>query len=125
MKRTLLYIWQLPQNLVGLLFLLFIKGEVKHTLQGITFFYSKRFPGGISLGSYIILGYANEKSIKHEYGHSIQSRYIGWLYLLVVGLPSLLHAAFHDCRSLGKTYYHYWTERWANRLVGLDLPTKR
>ena len=26
-KEVLLYIWQLPQNILGLLFLLFIKGE--------------------------------------------------------------------------------------------------
>ena len=119
MKRALLFLWQFPQNLVGLLFLLFIRGEKKQTLHGITFYFSKRFPGGISLGSFIILGYANEKSIRHEYGHSIQSKYLGWLYLPVVGLPSLLHAAFHDCRSIGKTYYHYWTETWADRLSGV------
>jgi len=119
MKKILLYLWQLPQNLVGLLFLLFIRGEERHVLHGITFYYSKTFSGGISLGAYIILGYANEKPIRHEYGHCIQSRYLGWLYLIVVGLPSLLHAAFHDCRSIGKTYYHYWTERWADRLAGI------
>ena len=35
MKNFLLYIWQLPQNIVGLLFLLFIRGEEKHSLDGV------------------------------------------------------------------------------------------
>lgn len=119
MKKVLLYIWQLPQNLVGLLFLLFIRGEEKHSLYGITFYTSKRFRGGISLGKYIIMGYATEKKIKHEYGHCIQSKKLGWFYLLVIGLPSLLHAWLHDCEKEGKAYYHFWTEKWADNLVGI------
>ena len=118
-KNILLYIWQLPQNLLGLLFLLFIRNEKKHILAGVSFYQSPTFPGGISLGQYIIMGYVTEKKVRHEYGHCIQSRYLGWLYLIIVGLPSLLHAALHDCRGIGKTYYHYWTERWADRLAGI------
>lgn len=114
--KTLLYIWQLPQNLLGLIFLLFIKGEEKHILHGISFYYAKDFRGGISLGDHIIVGGINEKGIRHEFGHCIQSRRWGWLYLLVIGLPSLLHACLHDCSKVGKTYYHFWTEKNADKL---------
>lgn len=117
--KILLYIWQLPQNLLGLLFLLFIKGEERHSLNGVVFYYARGFHGGISLGDYIILGDTNEKSVRHEFGHCIQSRRLGWLYLLVVGLPSLIHAWLHDCSKIGKTYYHFWTERHADKLGGV------
>lgn len=120
----LLFVWQLPQNLLGLLFLLFLRGEQVHTLNGIKFYLSELFPGGISLGQYIILGYSNEKSAAHEYGHCIQSKILGPLYLIIVGMPSLIHAALHDCKSVGKTYYHFWTERWANNLGGVKMVKK-
>ena len=115
-----LYIWQLPQNLVGLLFLLFITGEVKHKLGSIRFFYAKSFPGGITLGEYIILGTRDEWDVKHEFGHVLQSRYLGPLYLLVVGIFSLIHAGINNiigcCKKHKEGYYHFWTEKWANKL---------
>lgn len=107
-----MYLWQLPQNLLGLIFLLFLKGEEKRTLYDITFYYAKGFKGGISLGKYIILGYIRKDSIRHEYGHCIQSKYLGWLYLLVIGLPSLIHAWLYK----GDNYYSFWAEKWANKL---------
>lgn len=116
MGNVLLYLWQLPQNIFGLLFLLFLRGEEEHNLHGITFYYAKGFNGGISLGKYIILDSRCEKSVKHEFGHCIQSKILGPLYLLVVGLPSLLHAWLHECNAVGKTYYHFWTEAWADKL---------
>lgn len=92
MKEVLLYIWQLPQNLIGL-FLLFIydKEKVYHRLNGRTFYYTSEMPSGISLGNYIIMNRQDkEDGMRHEYGHSVQSRILGPLYLLVIGLPSLL-----------------------------------
>ena len=119
MKNFILYLWQLPQNILGMLFLLFIRGEEKHSFNDITFYYAKNFAGGISLGKYIIRGDKCDKSIKHEYGHCIQSKLLGWTYLLIIGLPSLIHAWIHDCDSIGKSYYHYWTERWADKLANV------
>lgn len=115
--KTLLYLWQLPQNLLGLLFILFIRGEERHKLNDIVFYYVWGFPGGISLGNYIIVGSQCEKSVKHEFGHCIQSRYLGPLYLIVVGIPSLIHATFCPCKR--HNYYDFFTERWANKLVKL------
>lgn len=117
MKNIILYIWQLPQNLLGLLFLLFIRGEKKHEINGIKFYYAKNFKGGISLGNYIILGYINEKSVKHEYGHCVQSKMLGWLYLIVIGLPSVIHAWLCNCKN--HSYYDFFVEKWANKLVGI------
>lgn len=113
-KNILLYIWCLPQNLLGLLFLLFIRGEERHTLGDIGFYFSDSFPGGISLGQYIIYGEKNEKGVRHEYGHCLQSKMLGPLYLLAVGLPSLLHAWL--CRCENHSYYDVYPENWADRL---------
>lgn len=122
MKKILLYIWQLPQNIVGLLFLLFIRGEEKHSLDGITFYEAESFNGGISLGKYIIVYKKRESTIRHEYGHSIQSRYLGPLYLLVVGIPSLIWAAMYGVVISHKKhdYSDFWCERWADRLGGVN-----
>lgn len=121
--RVISFLWQLPQNLLGLLFLLFIRGEEKHYLNGIAFYYSKRFRGGISLGRYIILGEKLERSIKHEYGHCLQSKMLGPLYLIVVGLPSIIWAMLYGwlIQETKDGYYRFYTEKWANRLGGVVL----
>jgi hypothetical protein len=121
MKDILLYLWQLPQNLLGLLFLLFLKAEEKHVLNDISFYYIEGFPGGISLGKYIILGTKREESVKHEYGHCIQSKYLGWLYLLVVGIPSLTWASLYGVviKPTKNGYYKFYTEKSADKLGGV------
>ena len=122
MKAVLLYLWCLPQNLLGLLFLLFIRGEERHTLGDISFYYSKTFPGGISLGKYIILGWHKDWHVKHEFGHCIQSRYLGWFYLLVIGIPSLIWAGSYGWSIDTKkhAYYDVYTEKWADKLGGVN-----
>lgn len=114
MKDTLLYLWQLPQNLLGLLFLLFIRGEKKHYLSGVRFYTAPQFKGGISLGQYIIMGGESEKTVRHEYGHCLQSKILGPLYLIVVGLPSVIHAWLCDCHT--HSYYDFFCEKWADKL---------
>ena len=114
--NILLYIWQLPQNLLGMLLLLYFKG-VKHSYNGITYYHSNNLFGGISIGEYIIVNNHYQSTIKHEYGHVIQSRYLGFLYLLVIGLPSLIHAGFCKCKN--HNYYDFYTEKWADALVGI------
>ena len=83
---------------------------------------------GFSLCRYICLHgkyYNNvlelERTIRHECGHSRQSRRLGWLYLLVVGIPS----AINNLRSrvddhVWKTYYQRYPESWADRLGGVE-----
>lgn len=68
MKNFLLYIWQLPQNLLGLLVVFFSKGEKQEIDEYI--FYVTDYNFGVSLGKYIILNdcFFNE-DLFHEYGH--------------------------------------------------------
>lgn len=120
----LLYVWQLPQNLLGLLFLLFLRPveEVRDTGYA-KVYRSRRMSGGISLGQYAFVSMVSardEKAILHEgVGHPRQSRILGPLYLIVIGLPSLLWAWLGDMIAPGKSYYWFYTERWADRLGGV------
>jgi hypothetical protein len=118
--RALLYIWQLPQNLVGLL-LLWIFKHRKHEDDGFVWYYCPQIEGGISLGDYILLERYDKVALRHEYGHCIQSRILGWLYLPLVGIPSLLwncvYGLFIEPTENG--YYKFYTEKWADSLGGV------
>lgn len=123
LKDVLLYLWQLPQNLLGLLLVLIYKPEQSYAFNRARLYYSERMPGGISLGRYIIVrselkDYAG-RTEWHEYGHSRQSMFLGPLYLLVIGLPSILWAAVWQ-PGHGSSYYDFYTEAWADKLGGVD-----
>ena len=111
----LLYIWQLPQNLLGLLVILFTRGK-KDEWDGIIY-YNGRLSGGVSLGNYIIIDrrfYNDSRTIHHERGHQRQSLYLGWLYLLLIALPSAVGNLLH--RRIRFDYYSQPWEAWADRL---------
>ena len=119
-----LYVWQLPQNLLGLLVLLIMKPVKLIRDTGYAKVYSsRRMSGGISLGQYSCISYVsskNEKTIRHEgIGHARQSRMLGPLYLVVIGLPSILWAALHNIVAPRKSYYWFYTEAWADSLGGV------
>lgn len=119
--EILLWIWQAPQNIVGLVFHL-IYGRTMGRYRGINVVVSERFPGGISLGNTIFvkrpyIGYRD--TWNHEYGHTRQSLYLGPLYLFVVGIPSLLWAWYWK-PSRGVSYYSFYTEKWADKLGGVE-----
>lgn len=128
-KTVMLWIWQLPQNLMALIMLLVLRGETKHRLGSIRFYFLRTFPGGITLGEYIIVGTKQNLTVRHEFGHVLQSRYLGPLYLLVIGLPSLLHAWLNGvigcCDRHPEGYYHFWTEKWADRLAEINRNNKK
>ena len=120
------FVWQLPQNLIGLLVLLFnLKKYEKITRDGITFYYVKHVNNcGVSLGNFIFLD--SDKSIsafalKHEYGHQLQSKKLGPLYLLIIGIPSAVSNLIYrliknKLSNPQKWYYSLPWEAWANKL---------
>ena len=86
---------------------------------------------GITLGS-IGIGDPDVKS--HEKGHYYQSWILGPLYLFVIGIPSIIHAAMHRankcnrCNELEENgdddpYKHFWTEQWAEKYNRAPLKT--
>ena len=120
--KILLYIWQLPQHLVGIVLCFIYKTEKSLDYKGKKIRVCSKFPGGISLGNYIFVHkYPHDlvswDYVKHEYGHSIQSKYLGLFYLLVIGLPSVIWAACYKYDPNDKNkYYRFYTEKWADKL---------
>lgn len=125
MKKALLYLWQLPQNLLGLAI---VKSKwvspsdiwVKplNSTHYIPVYSYKRLDACVSLGKYIICSpWVTSKDVSHEMGHQKQSLYLGWLYLPLVGLSSALHCWLCPCKN--HDYYEFWTEKWADKLAGI------
>lgn len=115
---SLIFLWTLPQSLAGLVLIILYGLTFKTNYKSAHIF--DKFPAaGISLGYFILFDdYENtvtEKDIKHEYGHFIQSLIFGPLYLFVIGIPSELNYRF----GFSKSYYDFWTEKWADRLGGV------
>ena len=74
-----------------------------------------------SLGKYVFIKFRclhNTKTIRHEcVGHSKQSAKYGWLYLPVVGLPSIARNIYGRFRVID--YYGGWPENEADKLAGI------
>ena len=119
------WVWQLPQNIVGLLYryVTTISNNVSDSKDYKVYF--KPSKGSVSLGKYIFV-YVNtsnlSKTIQHEVGHYKQSCLLGPLYLLVISIPSItwatLRIVFPKLRKY--SYYDFYTEKWANKLGGLE-----
>lgn len=121
----LLFIWQLPQNLVAIVMMPFLgKLELLSYREFCFAFKGSKMAGGISLGNFAFLSsYLSKKqaNIDHEQlGHTVDSKIFGPLYLIIIGLPSLLWAAFGDNN---KCYYSFYTEKWANKHADLEVLT--
>ena len=125
MKNILLQIfyiiWQIPQILVALVMLPFMGKKKLIRKENYCWVYEcENMSGGISLGCFIFLSKYSAKretTIMHELGHVKQSHMLGWLYLIIIGLPSILWATFNGNRC----YYSFYTESWANDLMGLKV----
>ena len=111
--------WGIIQNVIGLLLWLITKdaNRKSYIYYGdiVTKWDNK---SSLSLGIFIFLGSDDERILKHEYGHSIQSLILGPFYLLVIGIPSLIwNVCFNTYRvKRNRNYYKFYTERWADIL---------
>lgn len=116
------YIWQAPQLILGAIIKAVSRAEFMCVYNDAKL-YKWHHKGGLSLGKYIFVPADCDISyINHEYGHTKQSKMLGWLYLIVIGLPSLIWAGcFEGYRKRkGVSYYAFYTERWADKLGGVD-----
>lgn len=129
MNRAFRFLWQMPQNLIGFIMSRFCcRWVTAKTLCGkyIKIYYMKNlFRSGISLGDFILLDIIYETlqpeslitTVSHEYGHGIQSKILGPLYFLVIGIPSILGNLYAKCmRKDSKWYYSQLWEKWADKL---------
>jgi Na+/H+-dicarboxylate symporter len=134
LKLFLRFTWELPQTVLGFFVFIYVKLTDKHSVSRMfssTVIYTNTSSFGVSLGFFIFgvrkevyqkAGYQDsdaqiEKTKNHEYGHSLQSRLLGPVYLLVVGLPSFLFNALTRLNFLKvETYYTRFPENWADKL---------
>ena len=122
--NLILFIWQLPQHIVAFIYFGYLVmmckdlGVDSRYKQAIVISCIMR--GAITLGDYVFVGLNSEykETVKHELGHTIQSKILGPLYLIIIGIPSItycgLRRLFPSLRK--KNYYNFYTEKTANYL---------
>lgn len=120
---------QLPQHIIAWILIVFASSKKIGTYKN-DVIYLYKMSCSCSLGKYIFLSkydYADKtkkperynNTIKHEYGHSLQSIKLGWLYLFVIGLPSVIWNTY-QARRYKLDYFSFYTERWADKLGGVN-----
>lgn len=84
------FTWGLPQNIIGLIMYLFLFKR-KHFRYGHAYVRVWKNKTSLSMGQYLFVSEKyNRYLLNHEYGHTYQSLYLGPLYLILVGIPSVL-----------------------------------
>jgi hypothetical protein len=133
LKWAILFLWELPQNLLGLAL-----WALEHAVDGAhprefdkerIFLRSKR--NAVSLGLFVFWAEGTNRyavldhhTRAHEYGHTFQSRWFGPLYLPLIGVPSVMRVLYSILyrEVTGKRWTHYfdgYPENWADRLGGV------
>lgn len=131
-KRSLLYIHQLPQHIIGYGCFLFFDVRKRIRLARcvdtdalVYCYYVKGIDAGFSLGKYTFLPESDAmnhttRNERHEYGHSRQSMRLGWLYLIVIAIPSVCGNIYDRIfKKSSEWYYNLPWEKWADRLGGV------
>ena len=112
----------IPQHLLAYLVRWWVRDRIIeiHTYKDATVYRVMNFPGGVSLGYHIFVQHnASTRLLRHEYGHTIQSKLLGWLYLPLVGIPSMFLVILSRLGLITvEQYYSLYPERWADRLGG-------
>ncbi|MBE5760733.1 MAG: hypothetical protein E7334_01900 [Clostridiales bacterium] len=116
--------WGLPQTVLG--FILFIKNRnCAHDVYRGSIRTHWNHKGGISLGLFIFVNKESrdiEEISSHEFGHTVQSLFLGPFYLIAVGLPSFIwcNLSFFKKRRKEKSipYSALYCEKWADALGG-------
>ena len=134
---VLQWTWGIIQNIIGLALFAANAFKKHYRYKGavITEWNFRR--GSVGLGMFIFVSVprggikdpaeaaALEKTICHEYGHTLQSIILGPLFLPVIGIPSLMWCGFPCFVNYRKrkdvSYYWFYTERWANSLAKIKL----
>lgn len=136
MKKILSIIWEAPQKALAHIIKWITKAEELTDSSEESHLYLWNLKGGLSLSNHIFLpisSFGNKgpqeimdsrwhlNYVRHEGGHSIQSKYLGPFYLLIIGLPSIIWAGcFKGYRKKHNiSYYSFYTESSADKLGGV------
>jgi hypothetical protein len=135
LRHTALFVWELPQNVLGALDLavcLLLRRVATVHWERDRIFVKVRGAGAVSLGLFVFWSDDDTPYVRitstnkeHEFGHSIQSRMLGPLYLPLVGLPSTCRVGYAIAyrRLTGRRwdgYFRGYPEDWADRLANVD-----
>ena len=125
------WVWQLPQNLLGIIWkrikkesvITFISNDDIRSVDAEA--YLMKAGGAVTLGKYVFISqtYRDQgMTIKHECGHVKQSKMLGPLYLIVIGVSSILHAWLNDYIGCDEEsdYSHFYTKKWADKLMNIS-----
>ena len=123
--EILKYFWQLPQLIVAFIYYWYLKRKDEIldtcTCQGAIVFIKRKSCGSVTLGNHIFLSpRATDTTVRHEWGHTRQSLILGPLYLIVIGIPSIIWASVHKKIAPDTSYFDFFTEKWANKLGGIE-----
>lgn len=130
-RNILYWIWQLPQNLLGVIWKNIKKDSIITDISNDDIrsvdakAYLIKAGSTVTLGKYVFISqtYRDQgRTIKHECGHVKQSKMLGPLYLIVIGIPSILHAWLNDYIGCDEEsgYSHFYTEKLADKLMGIN-----
>ena len=115
MNKWLSRVWEAPQKALAHIIRWATKAKPFGMINEAAL-YHWPLKGGLSLSTHIFVPFGKEGAkqerdfIRHEYGHTIQSRKLGPVYLLVIGLPSIIWAGcFKNWRvKHNKSYYDFY-----------------
>lgn len=120
--------WGLPLTLIGWMVagVLRVLGYKPKKWGGSTYFVVGKNWGGLSVGTTIVVSERSNTTyiLNHEFGHSIQNCYFGFLCPFIVSIPSFVRACWREFVVLAKLksyaelpdYYSIWFERTASEL---------
>jgi hypothetical protein len=124
------FTWELPQQALGVIAaeVVNVAGGIKNSyFNGGALVLESKFLGpeaGYTLGNLLTVGVGTSlETIAHEFGHYVQGRILGPLYLPVIALPSSVRASALSLDwSFGLGWFNnvnyddFYTESWATRL---------
>lgn len=118
------WIWQLPQNCLGLLYKNITNAKsLPNKFNTVCKLYTNVLSCSVSLGRYVFLSETAQKDnsrIEHEFGHCKQSILLGPFYIIIVSIPSFIWDilyCFIPYINKKYSYYDFYTEKWANDLI--------
>lgn len=113
---VLMYIWQLPQHIIGTAILFFSKAHYDREAQ---VYIASHLPGSFSFGCVrLIPSRAYTYYICSTlFGYSVMSVYTGPLYLVLVYIPLLFITLYRRLAKKSFSWYiSKYPEHWANQL---------
>lgn len=118
------FTWGLPMNIIGALAYILLHVILRYPTYWRRNMLCIQIPprfGGMNLGMFCVFGTDCYDVLNHEYGHSIQNMWWGFLMPFVIGIPSMIRYWYRELvvrmgRPLKTAYDDIWFEGQATAL---------